>query len=215
MKKIYFCVMVIVLCLSFVGCSKDETIKEKFYKYCNDDKENKEFLLNSGISSIIMNVEKEKKENTPAVVIEIIFSNDEDEYKWLTLSDDAKKNDLIEVGKKFISFANSINMDNDYHLYIEAETVSCTLCAVYDYEFDDLWISDYEVAYIDMYEKFKTFSFDEVKEQEEGTDFLINNNLATYKNEQLERTTNIISYKVFIDEAGKLSSYGKDISSIK
>ena len=215
MKKIYFGVIAIILCLSFAGCSKGENLNEKFYKFCNDDKENKEFLLDSGINSIIMNVEKEKKDNKPAVVIEIIFNNDEDEYKWLTLSDDEKRNNLIEVGKKFNSFASSINMNNDYHLYIETETVGCTLCDVYDYELDDLWISDYEETYINMYEKFKTFSFDEVKEQGEGTDFLIQNNLAIYKHEQLERKTNIVSYKVFVDEDGKLNSYGKDVSSIK
>ena len=68
----------IILCLSFAGCSKGEKLNEKFYKFFNVDKEIKEFLLDSGINSIIMNVEKEKMDNKPAVVIEIIYNNDED-----------------------------------------------------------------------------------------------------------------------------------------
>lgn len=63
-----------------------------------------------------------------------------------------------------------------------------------------------------MYEKFNTFYKKDLEETQKGIDFLIENNLAYLKHNQVEYKS-IFSYNVYINNDGEFENYGKDAST--
>lgn len=57
-----------------------------------------------------------------------------------------------------------------------------------------------------MYEKFNTFYKKDLEKTQDGIGFLVNNNLAYIKHNQVEYES-IFSYTVYIDNEGNFKSY--------
>ena len=106
-----------------------------------------------------------------------------------------------------ISYAKDNNWNNNYYLYVTFEGDYVTF--VYDYEMDTLWIPNNIDTYKRMYEKFDTLAISDIAKTEKGKEFLVDNNLATIKHNEVEISYSHPCYHVFISN-GVFSSYGED-----
>ena len=138
--------------------------------------------------------------------------NQDETYKWIQFTANEKKSDLKECANLVIDYAENSNWDNDYYLYISLTGIYSGCDIIYDYEKDELWIPNCENTFVKMYEKFNTFYKKDLENTQEGIDFLVNNDLAYLKHNQIEYT-NILSYTVFIDNNGEFNSFGENNST--
>lgn len=214
-KKILKSTMLILLCFlissATTACGDKKTEREKFTSFLGE--EGTVIRSKSGIDMCVISLDKENSSN-PKVVIQI--SPNENlytlTYNWMCLTATEQKEDLKDFGDKVVSYAKEENWDNDYYLYV---TFRCSdISIVYDYEMDTLWIPNNIDTYKEMYEKFNTLAKSSLTETEEGKKFLVENNLATIKHNEVELFHSDMCYTVYISD-GKFSSYGKDGSHIE
>lgn len=192
--------------------SSDENLRVNFADYYQEQIKNYTFTTTSNTELIIVGLYKEDSTENPKVILNIgIGESHEKTYQWLQLSPEERKVDLRECADLVINYAKDNNWSNDYYLYIQAVEVYDGCNIVYDYENDTIWIPNCENKFIEMYEKFGTFYKKELKESQNGIDFLVENELAYIKHNQVEYR-NIFSYTVYISD-GEFKSYGEDYST--
>ena len=214
-KKILKRTMLILLCFlissAITACGDKMTEREKFTSFLGE--EGTVIRSKSGIDMCVVSLDKENS-STPKVVIQISPNESlyTQTYNWMCLSATEQTEDLKDFGDKVISYAKEENWDNDYYLYVSF--ICSDISIVYDYEMDTLWIPNNIDTYKEMYEKFNTLAKSKLTETEEGQNFLVENNFATIKHNEVEMSHSDMCYTVYISN-GEFSSYGKDGSHIE
>ena len=211
LKKITLILLCCLISSAITACGEKKTEREKFTSFLGE--EETVIRSKSGIDMCVVSLDKENSSN-PKVVIQISPNESlyTQTYNWMCLSATEQKEDLKDVGDKVVSYAKEENWGNDYYLYV---TFICSnISIVYDYETDTLWIPNNIDIYKQMYEKFNTLATSNIAKTEEGKKFLVDNNLATIKHNEIEFTHSDICYNVYISD-GEFNSYGKDGSHIE
>ena len=213
-KKRMLLFLLYLATVSLCSCSADKDMKEDFVDYYGEQLSDYIFSTSSNTEIVIGSLYKEENSSNKKVVLSIYIggnSNVESKtYKWLQLSPEDRKTELKECGDMVLEYAQDKNWSNDFYLYINASNIYDGCSIVYDYEKDEIWIPDCENTFLEMYQKFGTFYKRELEENQEGIDFLIKNDLAYMKHNQVEYGNNL-SYTVYVSD-GKFNSYGKENS---
>lgn len=210
-KKITLIFLCYLLVTTLTACGEKRTEREKFLSFLGQEKNS--VISKSEIDMCIISLDKEYSSN-PKVVIQISPNENgyEKTYDWLCLPAAEQKEDMKDFGDKVIAYAKEENWDNNYYLYI---TFICSdICIVYDYEMSELWVPNNIDTYKEMYEKFDTLAITSLTQTEEGKNFLVDNNLATIKHNEVELSHSNKCYTVYISN-GEFASYGKDGSHIE
>ncbi len=211
-KQTLFLLFIITLFLC--SCSfKNENIKDDFMNYNKEQLENHIFTTSMNTEIVIVDIEKENTSHNPRVILTVTIGNSDvakKTYQWLQLSHDERKADLKECGDMVVKYAQDNNWSNDYYLYVKVCQIYDGCNIVYDYEHNVIWLPKCENTFTKMYEKFNTIYKKELEETQEGIDFLVENDLAHIKHNQVVYKSNI-SYNVYISD-GEFESYGEEDS---
>lgn len=212
LKRMMHLFSIILVSFFVCACSANNSLKSDFINYYKEQLDEGAFITSMGTKFIIGSLDKENTSNHPNVVLLVFLNSNNHTFQWLQLSADKRKDDMKEMADLVIEYAKNNKWSNDYYLYVEVGEIYGGCCITYDYEKDEIWIPNCENIYIQMYEKFNTFYKKDLEETQEGLDFLVDNNLAYIKHNQVEYR-NIFCYTVYIDKKGKFSSYGKEDST--
>lgn len=201
MRKI-FLVMMMACIFILSACSKEEvTLEDKFEQF-HFNSDSGVFTTSRGTEMVVDDLGKEEDSFEPRVVLSLWVGNTEPAekaYAWCQMTVEERKADLKECGDMVIEFAKNEEWDNDYYLYINVQTTNSDYNYVYDYEDDTLYVPNDELVYMQMYEQFGTVSKRDVAELDGGVDFLVNNDLAYIKHNEIEYNT-VIGGEVYIYE---------------
>lgn len=215
LKKIMTIVTLLFSSIFLCSCSFNNDLKDHFISYYDAQLNEHAFKTSVGTEMVIINLDKENISDSPKIVLTVHVGRGADEnetYQWLKLSLDERKANLKECADLVIEYAKNNNWENDYYLYVNVCQVYGGCSIIYDYEEDEIWIPNCENTFIEMYEKFNTFYKKDLEETQEGIDFLVDNNLAYMKHNQVEYK-NIFFYNIYIDNDGNFKSYGEDDST--
>lgn len=211
-----FCVGVSLLS----GCSAQKDIDNKadFLDFYSDVFDKYIFHTSENTEMYVVSLKKETAVNNPRVVLSLVvgISDDELTYQWLQKSPDERKPILRECAEFVIEYARNKGWKNDYYLYIvvdEAGNTDSGIDIVYDYENDVIWVPDAEENYIGMFERFNTFSMSEIAETQEGKDFLVENDFAAIKHNEIEYNRGTNSFTVYINQNGEFHTSGENKST--
>lgn len=218
MKKLI--ISILTICIILCGCGSNNTnntLTDKFKEF-HLDSESSVFYTSRGTEFVIGDFCKENTTYEPNVVLSLYLGNTDlhsKVYNWCTMSIEERKADLKECSEMVIEYAKSENWDNDYYLYINIYRPYNGQDIVYNYEEDFLYLPDTENIFLAMYEQFGTMSADDLEEMNGGIDFLINNNLAYLKHNEIEYKTPSPSgvdiyegeFRSFVDFDGEYSIY--------
>lgn len=217
-EKISIIVPIIVCILCLCSCSKktpDEKLTDSFLEYSlgkTDGKFNRVFTTSNGTEMVVSELQKEDI-TSPKVILSVDIGNTDFKnqiYQWITSPVNVRMNDYRECAEMVIKYAKNENWDNDYYLYVNTRNIYGSCDIVYDYEKDIIYIPNAENIYKEMYEQFGTFYTKDITEADNGSDFIIDNNLGYWQHNELE-TKDATSYSIFLHD-GKFSEYEKDKS---
>lgn len=219
-RKILLLVSLVTVGTLFLcSCSQntaEEKLTDSFLEYTlgkTDGKSNRVFATSNGTEMVVSELKKEDA-NFPKVVLYVDIGNTdfkEKLYQWLTSPISKRMDDYRECAEMVIKYAKSENWDNNYYLYICTRNIYGDCDVIYDYEKDLIYIPNSENVYKEMYEKFGTFNVKNVAEADNGSNFIIDNNLGYWQHNELE-TNDATSYTIFLND-GKFSEYEKDKST--
>lgn len=218
-EKISIIVPIIVCILCLCSCSKktpDEKLTDSFLEYSlgkTDGKFNRVFTTSNGTEMVVSELQKEDA-TSPKVILSVDIGNTDFKnqiYQWITSPVNVRMDDYRECAEMVIKYAKNENWDNDYYLYVNTRNIYGSCDIVYDYEKDMIYIPNAENTYKEMYEQFGTFYTKDITEADNGSDFIINNNLGYWQHNELE-TKDATSYSIFLHD-GKFSEYEKDKST--
>ena len=216
-KSIIVPIIICILCLC--SCSNktpDEKLTDSFLEYSlgkTDGKFNRVFTTSNGTEIVISELQKEDA-TSPKVILSVDIGNTDFKnqiYQWITFPVNVRMDDYRECAEMVIKYAKNENWDNDYYLYVNTRNIYGSCDIVYDYEKDMIYIPNAENTYKEMYEQFDTFYTKNITEADNGSDFIINNNLGYWQHNELE-TKDATSYSIFLHD-GKFSEYEKDKST--
>lgn len=219
-EKISIIVPIIVCILCLCSCSKktpDEKLTDSFLEYSlgkTDGKFNRVFTTSNGTEMVMSELQKEDA-TSPKVILSVDIGNTDFKnqiYQWITSPVNVRMDDYRECAEMVIKYAKNENWDNDYYLYVNTRNIYGSCDIVYDYEKDMIYIPNAENTYKEMYEQFGTFYTKDITEADNGSDFIINNNLGYWQHNELE-TKDATSYSIFLHD-GKFSEYEKDKSTV-
>lgn len=214
-KKTLQIVLVFLSSVLLCSCSSKNNLNDDFISFYEQQLDQKVYKTSTDQNFGISTLDKEKVSGHPKVVLKVSLGSgtkyQDEVYKWLRLSINERKADLRECAELVINYAQNNNWQNDYYLYVDLAYIYGGCNIIYDYEKDEIWIPDCENTFIEMYEKFNTFYEKDLEETQKGIDFLVDNNLAYIKHNQVEYR-NIFSYTVYIDNEGNFNSFGEDDS---
>jgi hypothetical protein len=219
-EKISIIVPIIVCILCLCSCSKktpDEKLTDSFLEYSlgkTDGKFNRVFTTSNGTEMVVSELQKEDA-TSPKVILSVDIGNTDFKnqiYQWITSPVNVRMDDYRECAEMVIKYAKNENWDNDYYLYVNTRNIYGSCDIVYDYEKDMIYIPNAENTYKEMYEQFGTFYTKDITEADNGSDFIINNNLGYWQHNELE-TKDATSYSIFLHD-GKFSEYEKDKSTV-
>lgn len=205
--------------LFLCSCSKktsDEKLTDSFLEYSlgkTDGKFNRVFTTSNGTEMVISELAKEDT-HYPKVLLSVEIGNIDFKnqiYQWITSPISMRMDDYRECAEMVIKYAKNENWDNDYYLYVNTRNIYGSSDVVYDYEKDMIYIPNAENIYKEMYEQFGTFYTKDVAEADNGSDFIIDNNLGYWQHNELE-TKDATSYSIYLHD-GKFSEYEKDKST--
>ena len=205
--------------LFLCSCSKktsEEGLTDSFLEYSlgkTDGKCNRVFTTSNGTEMVVSELQKEDS-SSPKVILSVDIGNTdikEKLYQWITSPVSVRMDDYRECAEMVIKYAKNENWDNDYYLYVNTRNIYGSCDVVYDYEKDMIYIPNAENTYKEMYEQFGTFNVKDVAESDNGSDFIIDNNLGQWQHNELE-TNDTTSYSISLHD-GKFSEYEKDKST--
>ena len=205
--------------LFLCSCSKktsEEGLTDSFLEYSlgkTDGKCNRVFTTSNGTEMVVSELQKEDS-SSPKVILSVDIGNTdikEKLYQWITSPVSVRMDDYRECAEMVIKYAKNENWDNDYYLYVNTRNIYESCDVVYDYEKDMIYIPNVENTYKEMYEQFGTFNVKDVAESDNGSDFIIDNNLGQWQHNELE-TNDTTSYSISLHD-GKFSEYEKDKST--
>ena len=104
-------------------------------------------------------------------------------------------------------------MNNNYYLYVTMSYGADTQ-TIYDYEKEKLYIPNVDNVFIEMYDKFKTCSYWDIKENKAGTDWLVSKGIGTYKHGEYEHNYSALDSMSIWCYEGKFSIRNTDKSSV-
>lgn len=206
-KKLLLIASLIGLSFAITACGNEETKSDPFREY-HFGSDNRVFQTSIGTEYVIDYMAKEENAHEPKVVYSLWIGNTEPAekiYNWCQMSVEERKADLRECGEMVIDYTKDKGWDNDYYLYININSIYNGQNLVYDYESDSLYIPTTESIFMEMYEKFGTMSCRKLEEIDGGIDFLLNNNLAQMKHNEIEYKTLHLSGVQIYD--GKFSNF--------
>lgn len=218
-EKFLIIVPIIICMLCLCSCSKktsEEGMTDSFLEYSlgkTDDKYNRVFTTSNGTEMVVSELQKEDA-TSPKVILSVDIGNTdikEKLYQWITSPISMRMDDYRECAEMVIKYAKNENWDNDYYLYVNTRNIYGSSDVVYDYEKDMIYIPNAENIYKEMYEQFGTFYTKDVAEADNGSDFIIDNNLGYWQHNELE-TKDATSYSIYLHD-GKFSEYEKDKST--
>lgn len=205
--------------LFLCSCSKktsEEGLTDSFLEYSlgkTDGKCNRVFTTSNGTEMVVSELQKEDS-SSPKVILSVDIGNTdikEKLYQWITSPVSVRMDDYRECAEMVIKYAKNENWNNDYYLYVNTRNIYGSCDVVYDYEKDMIYIPNAENTYKEMYEQFGTFNVKDVAESDNGSDFIIDNNLGQWQHNELE-TNDTTSYSISLHD-GKFSEYEKDKST--
>ena len=205
--------------LFLCSCSKktsEEGLTDSFLEYSlgkTDGKCNRVFTTSNGTEMVVSELQKEDS-SSPKVILSVDIGNTdikEKLYQWITSPVSVRMDDYRECAEMVIKYAKNENWNNDYYLYVNTRNIYGSCDVVYDYEKDMIYIPNAENIYKEMYEQFGTFNVKDVAESDNGSDFIIDNNLGQWQHNELE-TNDTTSYSISLHD-GKFSEYEKDKST--
>lgn len=206
-----------VLCLC--SCSKktsEEGLTDSFLEYSlgkTDGKYNRVFTTSNGTEMVVSELQKEDS-SSPKMILSVDIGNTdikEKLYQWITSPVSVRMDDYRECAEMVIKYAKNEHWNNDYYLYVNTRNIYGSCDVVYDYEKDMIYIPNAENTYKEMYEQFGTFHVKDVAEADNGSDFIVDNNLGQWQHNELE-TKDATSYSISLHD-GKFSDYEKDKST--
>lgn len=213
-KKAILILSVVLSVITLCSCSSKTDLKENFVDYHKNKLDNKTFITSTNKEMLIIDLEKENSSN-PKVILTVCVGGESSvndvTYDWLQLSPEERKSELKECGDMLIQYAKDNNWSNDYYLYVNLCQIYDGCHIVYDYEQDSIWIPNCENTFIKMYEKFNTFYKKDLEKSQEGIDFLVNEDLAYIKHDQVEYN-HTSSYSIYISD-GKFENYNENDST--
>lgn len=218
-EKISIIVPIIICILCLCSCSNktpDEKLTDSFLEYSlgkTDGKFNRVFTTSNGTEMVISALTKEDT-YYPKVLLSVEIGNTDFKnqiYQWITSPVSMRMDDYRECAEMVIKYAKNENWDNDYYLYVNTRNIYGSCDIVYDYEKDIIYIPNAENIYKEMYEQFGTFYTKDITEADNGSDFIIDNNLGYWQHNELE-TKDATSYSIYLHD-GKFSEYEKDKST--
>lgn len=220
LKKLNKFVLLLCCCISIFLCSacnsNNKDYKSDFLDYYSEDFNKYIFYTAENTEMYVVNLEKEEKDNNANVVLDLIvgITDDNLKYDWMQKSPEERKTDLKSVAELVIKYANHKGWNNSYNLYIVVDETDSTggIDTVYDYETNTIWIPNKEKIYANMYEKYSTFSLSEISEMQDGEDFLIENDLAYLKHNELEYIYTTNSFTVYINADGEFKRINENDS---
>lgn len=217
LKKLLHIFIISLSSLFLTSCSSQKSLRDDLVIYCEEQVEDYFFETSLGTEVCIVNLSKEEASAHPRVILTVDIGSGADYesifYQWLQLSPTERKAELRECADLVIQYAQNKKWENNYYLYVELITTYNFSSIVYNYETDEIWIPKFESDFIEMYEKFNTFTKNNLETTQEGIDFLLEKNWAHIKHNQVEYYP-MTAYTVYIDEDGKFSAYGQE-NSIK
>lgn len=218
-EKISIIVPIIICILCLCSCSNktpDEKLTDSFLEYSlgkTDGKFNRVFTTSNGTEMVISALTKEDT-YYHKVLLSVEIGNTDFKnqiYQWITSPVSMRMDDYRECAEMVIKYAKNENWDNDYYLYVNTRNIYGSCDIVYDYEKDIIYIPNAENIYKEMYEQFGTFYTKDITEADNGSDFIIDNNLGYWQHNELE-TKDATSYSIYLHD-GKFSEYEKDKST--
>ena len=218
-EKISIIVPIIICILCLCSCSNktpDEKLTDSFLEYSlgeTDGKFNRVFTTSNGTEMVVSELQKEDV-TSPKVILSVDIGNTDFKnqiYQWITSPVSMRMDDYRECAEMVIKYAKNENWDNDYYLYVNTRNIYGSCDVVYDYEKDIIYIPNAENIYKEMFEQFGTFYTKDITEADNGSDFIIDNNLGYWQHNELE-IKDVTSYSIFLHD-GKFSEYEKDKST--
>lgn len=218
-EKISIIVPIIICILCLCSCSNktpDEKLTDSFLEYSlgeTDGKFNRVFTTSNGTEMVVSELQKEDV-TSPKVILSVDIGNIDFKnqiYQWITSPVSMRMDDYRECAEMVIKYAKNENWDNDYYLYVNTRNIYGSCDVVYDYEKDIIYIPNAENIYKEMFEQFGTFYTKDITEADNGSDFIIDNNLGYWQHNELE-IKDVTSYSIFLHD-GKFSEYEKDKST--
>ena len=218
-EKISIIVPIIICVLCLCSCSNktpDEKLTDSFLEYSlgkTDGKFNRVFTTSNGTEMVVSELQKEDA-TSPKVILSVDIGNTdikEKLYQWITSPVSVRMDNYRECAEMVIKYAKNENWNNDYYLYVNTRNIYGSCDVVYDYEKDMIYIPNAENIYKEMYEQFGTFHVKDVAEADNGSDFIIDNNLGYWQHNELE-IKDATSYSIYLHD-GKFSEYEKDKST--
>lgn len=218
-EKISIIVPIIICILCLCSCSKktsEEGMTNSFLEYSlgkTDGKYNRVFTTSNGTEMVVSELQK-KNATSPKVILSVDIGNTdikEKLYQWITSPVNVRMDDYRECAEMVIKYAKNENWDNDYYLYVNTRNIYGSCDVVYDYEKDMIYIPNAENIYKEMFEQFGTFNVKDIVEADNGSDFIVDNNLGQWQHNELE-TKDATSYSISLHD-GEFSEYEKDKST--
>lgn len=218
-ERFLITVSIIICMLCLCSCSKktsEEGMTNSFLEYSlgkTDGKYNRVFTTSNGTEMVVSELQKENA-TSPKVILSVDIGNTdikEKLYQWIISPVNVRMDDYRECAEMVIKYAKNENWDNDYYLYVNTRNIYGSCDVVYDYEKDMIYIPNAENIYKEMFEQFGTFNVKDIAEADNGSDFIIDNNLGYWQHNELE-TKDTTSYSIFLHD-GKFSEYEKDKST--
>lgn len=218
-ERFLITVPIIICMLCLCSCSKktsEEGMTNSFLEYSlgkTDGKYNRVFTTSNGTEMVVSELQKENA-TSPKVILSVDIGNTdikEKLYQWIISPVNVRMDDYRECAEMVIKYAKNENWDNDYYLYVNTRNIYGSCDVVYDYEKDMIYIPNAENIYKEMFEQFGTFNVKDIAEADNGSDFIIDNNLGYWQHNELE-TKDTTSYSIFLHD-GKFSEYEKDKST--
>lgn len=218
-ERFLITVPIIICMLCLCSCSKktsEEGMTNSFLEYSlgkTNGKYNRVFTTSNGTEMVVSELQKENA-TSPKVILSVDIGNTdikEKLYQWIISPVNVRMDDYRECAEMVIKYAKNENWDNDYYLYVNTRNIYGSCDVVYDYEKDMIYIPNAENIYKEMFEQFGTFNVKDIAEADNGSDFIIDNNLGYWQHNELE-TKDTTSYSIFLHD-GKFSEYEKDKST--
>ena len=215
--------------LSFTACNSHAQydLKADYSKY-HSQNEREIFEISNELKVSIDYIHRSSEAN-PKVIVQLTsttywmfespsgYSSTTEAYsslfKWGKLNIEKKKSELRRLGEKFIEYAKSANLDNNYYLYVSLHTFCGEF--IYDYECDKIWLPKQLDLQMIMYETFGTFKDTDLLNSSEGKSWLGKHNLARNVHGQIEiNSNNFDYYNIYISDDGEFFTRNPQSSSL-